>query len=168
MMEFNSSIPESELLVCEKGRILMRQGEYGNFAYLLIKGRLQIQRKAEDEQLIIGDVVPYDLVGELSILGDMPRCATVTVIEDSRLLKINKSRLKTIIRRYPDIAEIVIRILCKRIEFNAEKVVESYIASKNPARDEYRQDPELIPNMGDEFNLQLNRIVAMEKREEQK
>ena len=180
MNGIKNKIDANELLYFKQGAVLMRQGELGDYAYLLLEGRLQIQRKADDgEQLIIGTVEPFDLVGELSILGGMPRCATVTVLEDAKLLKINKVRLKKIVRRYPDIAEIVIKVLCKRIEFNAEKLVETYIERKNRAR-----PFETKSNMDADFSdtdpffeeqtspkstkRRRHRLVSMEHREKRK
>lgn len=96
----------------------------GKNAYLLISGKLKVERRAGDETVELAEVEPMEIVGELAILGDTPRSATVTAIEYAQVVKINQHRLKTLIRRSPDIAEIVIKLLCKRLLNSTRMIAE--------------------------------------------
>ncbi|RJP19242.1 MAG: hypothetical protein C4527_27045 [Candidatus Omnitrophota bacterium] len=127
MLESALQIASQDTIEVKKGTVLIREGEIGNCAYLVLWGRLQISRDINGKRVVIGEIRPVDIVGELAILDEMPRSATVTVVEDSRLIELNKHRMKAIIRRYPDIAEVVMKLLCGKLRATATKLVDSEI-----------------------------------------
>ena len=99
----------------KKGTVLMRQDEIGQCAYFVVKGRLLIEREMNGENVVLGEVHRMDIVGEIAILDDAPRSATVTAIEDSILITLDKSRIKTLIRRAPHFAEVILKLLCYKL-----------------------------------------------------
>lgn len=116
------SVDKKEIYYLSPGQILMRENEVGKNAYLLVSGKLKVERKAGDGTVELAEVEPMEIVGELAILGDVPRSATVTAVEYAQVVKINQHRLKTLIRRSPDIAEIMIKLLCGRL-LNSTKMI---------------------------------------------
>ncbi|MEW6237368.1 MAG: cyclic nucleotide-binding domain-containing protein [Candidatus Omnitrophota bacterium] len=107
------------------GHVLIRQGEAGTCAYMLLSGMLKVEREVNGKPLFITEVKPVNIVGEMSILSDSPRSATVTVVENAKLLKIEKIRIKTMIRRYPDIGEALLKLLCAKLN-RANEILEEY------------------------------------------
>lgn len=179
---FQSRFIQGEVIHAPKETVLMKQDEEGDCAYLLLKGLLQIHREVDGEKAIIRDVYPIELIGELAIMGEMPRSATVTVLEDAELLKIDKHRLRQIIRRYPDVAEIVIKIFCRRLEHNAKLIEENYAMFKSYLSvlnaDQYKLESfDLESNREGEPDKESSsiqeksdstRMIAPERREEKK
>ncbi|RJP20206.1 MAG: Crp/Fnr family transcriptional regulator [Candidatus Omnitrophota bacterium] len=104
-----------EAIKAKKGAVLMRQGEIGRCAYFVVQGRLLVERETDGESIVLGEIGPRDIVGELAILDDAPRSATVVVIEDSVLIQLDKVRIKTIIRRSPAIAEVIMKLICHKL-----------------------------------------------------
>lgn len=82
------------------GDIIMRQGEQGDTAYIIEDGRVEItiQRPGGEEQ-IVGTRGKGTIIGEMAIVDNAPRTATVKALEDCELLEINQAdfarRLKT-------------------------------------------------------------------------
>ena len=64
----------------------MREGEMGQCAYFVVHGRLLVEKNIDGENVPIAEIEPRDIVGELAILDDAPRSATVTAMEDSLLV----------------------------------------------------------------------------------
>jgi hypothetical protein len=69
------------------GSTVIVQGEPGDAFYVIDHGRLSVTKD--------GEVLPYDLVdgegfGELALLRDVPRSATITALEPSRLLRVER------------------------------------------------------------------------------
>ena len=144
------------------GTILMREGETGRCAYMLLEGRLQVERSGKDGPIDLGEIIPVNLVGELAILGEVPRTATVIVLEDSKLIELNKHRLRTIIRRYPDIAEIIIKILCQRISNTTNKLAEI----TTPESQQKIETPKVpLPQAHDEPVQPSRRMATAERRQ---
>ena len=105
----------NEMIKVPKGTVLMREGEIGRSAYLVLEGRLLVERMIDGENVIIAEIMPRDLVGEMAILDNEPRSATVTALEDSLLIEFDKHRIKSIIRRSPDIAEVILKLLSHKL-----------------------------------------------------
>ncbi len=68
------------------GEILLRQGEPGDLAYLVVDGELVVDRDGRE----IGRVHPGGVVGEIALLRGAPRMATVRALGPSRLLAIER------------------------------------------------------------------------------
>ncbi|MBD3266998.1 cyclic nucleotide-binding domain-containing protein [bacterium] len=111
----NLAAHSKDILKAPKGTVLMREGEIGKSAFLVLEGRLLVERNIHGENVIIAEIMPRDIVGELAILDNEPRSATVTAIEDSLLIEFDKHRIKSIIRRSPDIAEVILKLLSHKL-----------------------------------------------------
>lgn len=106
---------ENEIIEAPKGQVLMRQGEAGTCAYLLLEGKLRVELEKDPPPVFIAEITPIDIVGEVAILSGRPRCATVTVMENSKLICLEKARLKHLFRRNPEAAEFIVKLLCAKL-----------------------------------------------------
>lgn len=113
-----------EAVSVQKGSIIMREGEIGQCAYFVVQGRLLVEKNINGENVPIAEIGPRDMVGEFAILDDAPRSATVTALENSVLIVLNKTRIRSLIRRSPAVAEVIMKLLCHKLR-------NRYQASKN-------------------------------------
>lgn len=107
-----------ETLQLQKGAVLMTEGEIGQCAYFVVKGRLLVEKMLEGKKIVLGEIGTKDIVGELAILDDAPRSATVTAIDDCVLIVLDRNRIRTIIRRSPEIAEVIMKLICFKLRQN--------------------------------------------------
>lgn len=82
------------------GEIIMRQGEKGKCAYIIEEGQVEILLERPDgAQLSVATRGPGSIIGEMAIVDDAPRTATVRAVKDCRMLEISRDdfaqRLKT-------------------------------------------------------------------------
>ncbi|OBG27824.1 acetyltransferase [Mycobacterium sp. E3198] len=63
------------------GQVLMQQGEQAVSFLLISSGTAEIKRVDSDGTVIAGRVAPGTIVGEIALLRDIPRIATVTTTE---------------------------------------------------------------------------------------
>lgn len=80
--EFNAELcgkvfPRSGILQFRQGEILMEQGEAARDLFLVLAGEASVHRK-EPSGVEIGRVRPGDVLGEIALLFDVERTATVT------------------------------------------------------------------------------------------
>lgn len=74
------------------GQELFRQGDSGRHMYLVVSGRLQVEREDDSGAArVIGAVGRGESVGEVAILTDQPRSATVRAIRDSEVVKLQRT-----------------------------------------------------------------------------
>lgn len=88
------------------GEWLFRQGDPGDSLYFLVRGRLQvwIDQESDDngtKQTLVGEVMPDETVGEISLLTGQPRSAGIRAARDSQLLKIDRADFDQLAERYP-------------------------------------------------------------------
>jgi CRP-like cAMP-binding protein len=69
------------------GRVLTRQGEQGRECFVVIKGQAVVER----DGVIVGHIVDGSIIGEIALLGDGVRTATVTAATDMTLLVMSRS-----------------------------------------------------------------------------
>lgn len=63
------------------GHVLMREGEPAVSFVLIKAGRAEVSHSDEGEPVVLGEVGPGSIVGEIALLRDKPRAATVTAVE---------------------------------------------------------------------------------------
>ncbi len=106
----------SKLFGFEPGEILYKQNEIGNSAYLIIEGSVEILVKVNGATMLVATRGKNDLIGEMSILCDKPRSATVKASEAVSALKISKDVFFQLLSGSPDMAIKIIRVIAERLD----------------------------------------------------
>src|SRR5215216_1496135 len=70
------------------GEILIKQGELGDSAYVVISGDFEVQKQTGQSLIKIDVRNPGDVVGEMALLSRAPRSATVIAKTDGEVLRI--------------------------------------------------------------------------------
>lgn len=106
----------SERLNFDRGQSLMRQGEMGDAAYLILSGEADVLTDTADGLVKVASIGRNGFVGEMAILRDQPRTATVTAATEVSTLRITKESFFQLIEDSPKIAIELMRILAQRLE----------------------------------------------------
>jgi CRP-like cAMP-binding protein len=106
----------SERLSYSDGDVLFRQGEAGDAAFVIISGQAEISIATDEGPLVVARLSDHDFVGEIAILCDVPRTATVTAVTDLEALRIAKDLFFRMVKEFPEIAVEVMRELAHRLE----------------------------------------------------
>ena len=97
------------------GEIIMRQGEPGECAYFMQSGRVEIVLERPDgSEIEVGRRGPGTLIGEMAIVDDGPRSATVRALEDCRLLEISKADFSRAVSNANPIVGLVTKLILMR------------------------------------------------------
>jgi predicted acylesterase/phospholipase RssA len=78
------------------GEILFRQGELGDSLYLIVSGRVRILVSTSTGERAVGELGAGEIVGEMSVLCDEPRSATVIAVRDTQLARLSKEAFEQI------------------------------------------------------------------------
>ena len=85
-------------------------GEQGDQLYLIVKGSIGISLSPDPEaQEFVATIGAGEHFGEMNLLDDLPRSATAHVLEETRLLSLEKGRLRGLILSYPEISLGIMR-----------------------------------------------------------
>jgi CRP-like cAMP-binding protein len=105
----------SERVVFSDGQELFHQGDPADAAYVIISGSADVLVDAPDGQISVAQVERNDFVGDIAILCDVPRTATVKALTDLETLKILKEQFLELIVEFPEIAVEVLRVMAYRL-----------------------------------------------------
>jgi len=103
------------------GERLFRQGDPADAAYVVVSGRLRVFVAAGDHVRRLGDVGRGETVGELALLADAPRSATVVAARDTELVAIATADFDALIRQRPEAGVRLSRLLAERLRRVTER-----------------------------------------------
>ena len=102
---------QMDLQTVPAGHVLFKEGERGNFMYVLISGTAGIfVGNREMETAVAGAIV-----GEMAIIDDSVRSATVVAVSDCKFLPIERERFNFLIQKKPEFALHVMRVMADRL-----------------------------------------------------
>ena len=108
----------SELLRRErylKGQVIFSEGEEGDALYLIESGQVQVVTGSSEDERILAYLGPGNFFGELALLLDEPRSATVRVGIDAEVWVLRKGDLESILEDHPVITLQISRELSRRL-----------------------------------------------------
>lgn len=98
------------------GAVLLRQGETGVGLFIITTGTVHVTQTAPDGSTReLGDFGRGAVLGEMSLLDDMPRTATVIATEDTRALVIPVWDFRASLRETPEISIKLLGVLSQRL-----------------------------------------------------
>jgi NTE family protein len=99
------------------GEQLFDQGEESDALYLLLYGRLAAVRQLEDgSALPMGTIGPGECVGEIGLIGQVPRSARVTALRDSELLRLPRVAFERLVSHHPGPMLAMARVALRRAQ----------------------------------------------------
>ncbi|QFR38681.1 cyclic nucleotide-binding domain-containing protein [Candidatus Gracilibacteria bacterium 28_42_T64] len=103
----------------KKGEVLFFEGESASAMYILADGSIEISKKHDGEDVLLGNVHAEEILGEMALFGEnSKRMATAKALEDTILITILSFSLDEIIHKYPDLLEKIKNIIEERIVNN--------------------------------------------------
>jgi CRP/FNR family cyclic AMP-dependent transcriptional regulator len=99
------------------GSRLIKQGDTGVGLYVITAGTVHITKEIDPDksELDLGTVGPGNVLGEMSLLDDLPRSANVTAVSDVTALLLPVWEFRTTLRNHPDIALRLLSTLSRRL-----------------------------------------------------
>jgi len=93
------------------GRTLMQQGEHGNEMYVIASGTVRVERNGKE----IATLGPGQAFGEMSLLSEGPRLATVTTLEPTTAFVVGHREFHTLMSDSAELRQCILDNLAKRI-----------------------------------------------------
>jgi len=112
----------SQRVAYNAGNMLVSQGDAADAAYLIIEGEADVLVNTPTGPLTIATLGPHDIVGEMAILCDVPRTATVRAKTRLVALRIAKEPFLRMLREFPNMAVSIMRELAHRLELTNQQL----------------------------------------------
>ncbi|GAB2184988.1 cyclic nucleotide-binding domain-containing protein [Roseibium sp. LAB1] len=98
------------------GERLCSQGEEGDCAFIILSGDADVLVDTPEGEKKVAQVSENSIVGEIAILCDVPRTATLVAANDMDVLTVSKDDFLKLLKEFPDISLEVMRTLALRLE----------------------------------------------------
>jgi len=119
----------SERIRYKAGETLFNQDEMGDSAHIIMDGEADIVVNTPSGPLTVATMQKNDFVGEIAILCDVPRTATVKAKTDMTTLCINKDLFFRLVTEFPEMAVEIMRVLAQRLEATTKELAQYKQAS---------------------------------------
>ena len=116
----------SERVQFADGQRFFSQGDPSDAAYVILDGRANVLLNTPGGEIQVAELGSNALVGEMGILSDTPRSATIMAAEPTTALRIDKRVFLELLAQFPQMSLAIMRELAKRLErTNAQLVAQS-------------------------------------------
>ncbi|MEM7225080.1 MAG: cyclic nucleotide-binding domain-containing protein [Pseudomonadota bacterium] len=106
----------SERLAFKPGQVLFKQGDSGDAAYIVIDGEAEVIAETPAGPVSVATLGRNDIIGEIAILCDVPRTATIKAAGELITLKVTKDLFFRMVTDFPEMGVEIMRVLAHRLE----------------------------------------------------
>jgi CRP/FNR family transcriptional regulator, cyclic AMP receptor protein len=106
----------SERVTYDAGQELFHQGDMADAAYIIVDGDAEVLVDTPKGPLVVANLGRNEFIGEIGVLCDVPRTATIKAATRVTTLKISKDLFFRMITDFPAMGVEVMRVLAHRLE----------------------------------------------------
>jgi len=104
-----------DLKTFRKGDVIIEKGSYGTSAYVIKSGRVEVSDIVNNKRVVLAILDEGQIFGEMGLVEDQPRSATVTVVEDVQLAVLNRDSFNELFEKNPRVLLPIIKALFERL-----------------------------------------------------
>ncbi len=113
--------------IWKAGDVIMRQGDPSASIHFVLSGKARAQRarRTDDRPVTLAEFGPGAVVGEMGVVIDIPRSATVTAMEPTETLELDAPNFDRVAKAYPILHRVIARLLSERLRATEQRIGES-------------------------------------------
>jgi CRP-like cAMP-binding protein len=97
------------------GEVIFEEGQPAQHLYLLARGKVEVFHRDDSGDYPIATLGEEECFGEMAILDEEPRSASIKALEPTQVLKIDRESFRELITERPQISFAIFKILTKRL-----------------------------------------------------
>jgi len=101
----------------KKGATIIHEGTTGSNAYLILSGSVEVFKKVGDEKLVLSRMVKGNIFGEMSLVDDKPRSATIVALEDTEVRILSRERFESMLEQNPRAVIPLLKQVFQRVRY---------------------------------------------------
>jgi CRP-like cAMP-binding protein len=137
----------------QKGSIIIKQGDTQAQAYLIQSGRVGVFTEGKGKKIELAVLGKGEIIGEMALISDEVRSASVEALEDCNLILISRSEFEERLKNSDRAIQAVVRMLSHRVA-ESNSAIATKIAALNDlesaAAEVYEETKAEVPDINDE------------------
>ncbi len=153
------------------GDVLFREGEVGDFAYQVVKGKIEVTKFNGDEYVTLAILEKGALFGEMALIDKQPRSAMARAVNEATVREIDKEALLGYLKNSPQTAFNMMQQLASYARNANEKLsVDAFSSGDSIVSDEVEEESEenkekrkkklILNELLDEFDDEIDRLKS--------
>ncbi|HPR64854.1 MAG TPA: Crp/Fnr family transcriptional regulator [Thermoanaerobaculia bacterium] len=109
------------------GEVVVWEKDSADVFFVIVQGRVSVSKMTADgREIMLSQLKKGDFFGEMALLIDEPRTATVTTLSPTTVLKVYRRDFISIVRNDAEVASSILKEVCSRLA-NANALIESLV-----------------------------------------
>ncbi len=121
---------QQQIRVFKAGEVLFEEGSTGRELFIIQQGRVGVYKDTADGKIELAIIENGGLIGEMALLDELPRSATVKALDDVRVLVINQLVFQSVFKSTPAWLQSIIKIVVSRLRDANKRVDQSALRDK--------------------------------------
>ncbi len=112
---------------------IVSEGSTGLGLFVITAGRVEVVKGTGEDRVVLAELGEGDIIGEMALVDDQPRSATIKTLEPTSCLLITRSSFQSLVDQEPDIAWCIVPILATRIRALQEELITGHGSVRSAA-----------------------------------
>jgi signal transduction histidine kinase len=123
--EVQELISHSQVHSYPTGTVLCREDQIEKIFYMILEGEVEVTKSInQSEARLLQTLAPGDFFGEMALIHNAPRAATVTAKTDLVVLELDKESFDKVLKRSSSVALAMVHEISNRLRENDEMAIE--------------------------------------------
>ena len=143
------------------GHVIVRQEESGGNAYAILSGRVRVVESVPDSpvEMFLGELAAGEIFGELGVLRDRPRSASIVTLERTRVLAIRAADFRELLKKSGNMSLALLRILAGRL-YDADRLLARHAPDPLTGLPGTAGIPRVVPTADSGFQTTWNECAS--------
>src|SRR5829696_652053 len=115
----------AETVSIPAGQLVLQEGEPGDALYVVLDGELEITKRQGGQDILLAVSRAGEFLGEMSLLEQTPRSASVRTLRESRLLVISQAAFQTLLSCSPSAPFRILRAVTSRLRSTESMLIQN-------------------------------------------
>jgi CRP-like cAMP-binding protein len=112
------------------GEIVIQEGTKGTSAFIVLSGAVEILKSSGDKEIVVATLGEGQVFGEMGLIEDRPRSATVKAMTELRLRVIGREGFNELLQKKPSVLIPIIKSLFERLRQASDRLAERSAAGE--------------------------------------
>jgi hypothetical protein len=117
----------------EPGQIVIQEGTKGTSAFIVLSGVVEVLKRSGDKEIVVATLGEGQVFGEMGLIEDRPRSATVRAMTELKLRVISREGFNDLLQKKPAVLIPIIKSLFERLRQASDRLAERRGETKEQA-----------------------------------